>query len=154
MTFEFDRFVATHRNTFSKFRRVVLRNIFHLLGPRGKRLILILKRLLKMVNLISFAASRVHVLPYFIILSDYFVMLQLLLRPSQLHMHRCLNLVTCTALIHSHFWETRLFVPLALLLGVMIHQILQNPCLKVNNIRFFLLPVDDSPRWNHCYLYL
>lgn len=44
------RYVATHRSTFSKFRRAVLTNTFHLHGQRGKLGILILKRLLKMVS--------------------------------------------------------------------------------------------------------
>lgn len=112
------RYVATHRSTFSKFRRAVLTNTFLLHAQRGKLGILILKRLLKMVIFFSHLLAS-HSLIVFVLLSDGFTMLQFLspptlLVPSLLQTHPCFNLLTCTAfLIHSHFWET---LPLALLL--------------------------------------
>lgn len=139
--YSFVRYVAMHRSTFWRFRKVARVNMYHPLDQREKQLIRILRKPLKMVSMlktlfffpvIGISSSRVWNTPLLICL---FLQLQLypkLLGNINLHL-LCLSLHPMfIGQIHHQFlgiqWTVQLCLP-----GVLIqcHQLLSHKQLKV-----------------------
>ena len=149
--YSFVRYVAMHRSTFWRFRKVERVNMYHPLDQREKQLIRILKKPLKMVSMlktlffpfVGISSSRVWNTPLLICL---FLQLQLypkLLGNINLHL-LCLSLHRMfIGQIHHQFlgiqWTVQLCLP-----GVLIqcHRLLSHKQLKVLSCSYSVLPVE------------
>ena len=149
--YSFVRYVAMHRSTFWRFRKVERVNMYHPLDQREKQLIRILRKPLKMVSMlktlffpfVGISSSRVWNTPLLICL---FLQLQLypkLLGNINLHL-LCLSLHRMfIGQIHHQFlgiqWTVQLCLP-----GVLIqcHRLLSHKQLKVLSCSYSVLPVE------------